>query len=180
MKILAKDTMLLVIDFQEKLILAIYENEKIINNSKILIKGMKLLQIPYIITQQNTKGLGKTVQEIAEISGVETVFDKMTFSAYANEQIKNKICESGKKNIILCGTEAHICVLQTLIELCEAGYQVIIVEDCVGSRKKNDKDIAIKRAIQEGAFVATYESILFELIESADIKIFKELLQIVK
>lgn len=180
MKILAKDTMLLVIDFQEKLIPVIYENKKVINNSKILIKGIKLLEIPYIITQQNTKGLGNTIQEIAEILNTKTVFDKMTFSAYADEQIKNEIYKSGKKNIILCGTEAHICVLQTLIELCEAGYQVIIVENCVSSRKKSDKDTAIKRAIQEGAFVATYESILFELCESADRRIFKELLQIVK
>lgn len=180
MRFLPEDTLLFIIDFQEKLIPAIYEHEKMITNSCILIKGIKLLEIPYIITQQNTKGLGKTIKEIIEITDTETMFEKMTFSAYANMQIKNEVYRVGKKNIILCGTEAHVCVLQTLIDLCNDGFNVMLIEDCIGSRKQSDKDIAIKRAIQEGAFVATYESILFELSQKADIKIFKQLLKIIK
>ena len=91
-----------------------------------------------------------------------------------------KIEETGKKNIIICGIEAHICVLQTVIDLIAKGFHVILVEDCVGSRKENDRQIGLQRAAAEGAILTTYESILFELTRVAKTDVFKEISRLIK
>jgi len=181
MRILAEDTLALIIDFQEKLVPVIHNNEELLHNTEILIKGLKTLGIPMVVTQQYTKGIGMTVPVISEAVGVGfTYYDKVTFSCVENEEILSKIEESGRKNIIICGIEAHICVLQTVIDLIEKGYHVIVVQDCVGSRKKNDCKIGMKRAMIEGAVPTTYESILFELTRVAKTDVFKEISRLIK
>lgn len=181
MRILAEDTMALVIDFQERLVPVIHRNEELINNTEILIKGMSTLKIPMLVTQQYTKGIGMTVPTIAQAVGETFSYqDKVTFSCIENEEILSKIADTGKNNIIICGIEAHICVLQTVIDLIDKGYNVILVEDCVGSRKESDRQIGIKRAIAEGAIPTSYESILFELTRVAKTDAFKEISRLIK
>jgi nicotinamidase-related amidase len=181
MRIDKKDSLALVIDFQEKLIPAIDRNEILLHNTEILMKGLNILEVPLIITQQYTKGLGMTVKSLQNVLGNSfQYFDKTTFSCYDDEIILENIKNYGKKNIIICGIEAHICVQQTVIDFKAAGYQVIIVEDCISSRKENDKKIAMHRMIQEGAIVATYESILFELTRDSRSEKFKEISKLIK
>lgn len=181
MRILAEDTMALVIDFQEKLMPVIHKNEELLHNVQILIKGLRTLNIPMLVTQQYTKGIGMTVSEITNIFGDEFTYeDKIAFSCMDDENIANKINESTKENIIVFGVEAHICILQTVIDLIEEGYKVILVEDCIGSRKLNDKNIAVKRAIQEGAIITTYEALLFELTRIAKGDVFKTISKLIK
>lgn len=181
MRILAEDTLALVVDFQERLIPVINNNEELLHNTEILIKGLRALKIPMLVTQQYTKGIGMTVPVLTEIFGEEFSYnDKVTFSCAEDEVILDKIEKSGKKNIIICGIEAHICVLQTVIDLKAKGYQVIIVEDCVGSRKDSDRQVGIKRAISEGAIPTCYESILFELTRVAKSDVFKEISKLIK
>lgn len=81
---------------------------------------------------------------------------------------------------MICGAEAHICVLQTAIDLQNAGYQVVLLEDCIGSRTQMNKDGAVKRAMQEGILISTYEAILFELVRVAGTPVFKQILNIIK
>ncbi len=181
MRILAEDTMALVIDFQEKLVPVISHQEELLHNTEILVKGLQVLGIPMVVTQQYTKGIGQTVPVLADIFGEDFSFeDKLTFSCAQDETILSKIKAAGKKNIIVCGIEAHICVLQTIIDLIALGYHVIIVEDCVSSRRDYDCQAGIKRAIQEGAIPATYESILFELTRVAKTDVFKEISRLIK
>ncbi len=181
MRILAENTMALVIDFQERLVPVIESGEELLRNTEILLKGLKILQIPMMITQQYTKGLGMTVPTIAQAVGAASdYYDKITFSCAENEAILNKIKQSGKKNIIICGMEAHVCVLQTVIDLIALGYTVILIEDCIGSRKKSDRQTGIRRAISEGAVLATYESILFELTRVAKTDAFREISRLIK
>lgn len=180
MRIQKDDVIALVIDFQEKLVPAIHEKETILQNSALLIRGLKTLNIPLVVTQQYTKGLGDTVEEITTATGKVEAMDKRTFSAYENDAIRRKIETSGRETILLCGTEAHVCVLQTLIDLREADYQVVLITDCIGSRRMKDKEAAIQRAIFEGAIVTSYEQILFELTRKGDTPLFKEMLQIIK
>lgn len=181
MRILAEDTMALVIDFQEKLMPVIHNNEELLHNTEILIKGLKTLGIPMIVTQQYTKGIGMTVPQITEIFGKDFCYeDKVAFSCMDDENIAKKVTELGKKNVILCGVEAHICVLQTAIDLIEKGYNVILVEDCIGSRKINDKNIGVQRAIKEGVNLTTYESLLFELTRIAKGDVFKTISKLIK
>jgi len=181
MRILAEDTLALIIDFQERLVPVMDQKEQLLHNTEILIKGLRALKIPMLVTQQYTKGIGMTVPVFTEAFGEEfSYYDKVCFSCAEDEVIFDKIEKSGKKNIIVCGIEAHICVLQTVIDLIAKGYQVILVEDCVGSRRDNDRQVGIKRAIMEGAIPTTYESILFELTRVAKTDVFKEISTLIK
>jgi Amidases related to nicotinamidase len=181
MRILAEDTMALVIDFQERLVPVMDNKEQLIHNTQILLKGLQALNIPMVVTQQYTKGIGMTVPELAEVFGDSFEYnDKVSFSCAEDEELFAKIVDNGKKNIIVCGIEAHICVLQTVIDLIAKGYNVILVEDCVGSRKDSDRLVGIKRAIAEGAIPTTYESILFELTRVAKSDVFKQISKLIK
>lgn len=183
MRITRENTMCIVIDDQQKLIPTILEQKQLLENTKKLCMGLLALEVPCIVTEHYKKGLGETVtilKEALNIPEKTKVYDKITFSAYENEEIRNTIKTSGKKNIIICGTEAHICVLQTTIDLQNNGYQVILIEDCIGSRTQINKECAVKRAIQEGAIISTYEAILFELVRVAGTSVFKEILNIIK
>lgn len=181
MRILAEDTLALIIDYQERLVPVIHNNEELIHNSRILIKGLRALDIPLLVSQQYTKGIGMTVPEIKKAVGDGFEYlDKITFSCADNDEIFKKIMDLGRKNIIICGIEAHICVLQTVIDLIQKGFRVILVEDCIGSRKENDKKIAVQRAAKEGASLTTYEAILFELTRVAKTDVFKEISGLIK
>lgn len=176
MRIEREHTAALVIDFQEKLVPAMYEKEQLIRNAQILLKGLKALDVPMYITQQYTKGLGTSVKEITDAVGDERYFEKISFSAY--HQVKDAI--KAKKYVIVCGIESHICVLQTVIDLCAAGYVPVVVADCVSSRRESDKVVALERAKAEGAIVTTYESILFELLKEAGTETSKKIQQLIK
>lgn len=163
MRIVKEQTAALVVDYQEKLVPAMENSEALIRNSKILLEGLRALGIPMVITQQYTKGLGMTVSELLDVSGCVDYVDKISFSAY--DCVIDMISE--KKFVIVCGIEAHICVLQTVIDLAAAGFVPVVVADCVDSRKASDKLAALERARMEGAIVTTYESLLFELLQVA-------------
>ena len=176
MRIERENTIALVIDYQEKLVPAMEKRFRLIQNSSIFLAGLGVLQVPMVITQQYTRGLGATVKEITDAVGDDEYVEKLSFSAY--EAVKEKI--EGKKFVIVCGIEAHICVMQTVIDLAAAGYVPVIVEDCISSRKESDKKTAIKRMRSEGAIVATYESLLFELLKVAGTEESKKIQRLIK
>ena len=180
MRILAEHTVAIGIDYQERLIPAIDDNAAVIRNSRILFAGLELLNVPVIISRQYPKGLGDTGAEIKEVTGRATVLDKTSFSCYGDAGIKQALESLGRKTVILGGTEAHVCVLQTAVDLQAAGYRVVYVTDCVGSRKANDKKYGLKRVGQEGALLVTYEQLLFELLQGATAPAFKEISKLVK
>lgn len=176
MRIELEHTAAVAIDYQEKLIPVMHEKERLMENSKILLAGLRTLGVPIIVTQQYTKGLGMTESSMMEIIGTKHYKEKIAFSAI--EEIRKDIQE--KKFIILCGIEAHICVLQTLIDLKEEGFIPVLVEDCISSRTAHNKEMAIERAKQEGAIVTTYESLLFELLKKAGTETSKKIQRLVK
>ncbi len=126
-------------------------------------EGLKELGIPIYITQQYTRGLGMTVPEIVEAAGTREYLEKISYSAA--EEVIPKL--GGKKSVILCGIESHICVLQTVIDLKSRGFQPVLVTDCISSRKARDLEMALERARLEGAILTTYEALLFELLGKA-------------
>ena len=176
MRIEREHTAAIVVDYQEKLIPVMNDKERLIHNSEILLKGLKILNVPMYITQQYTKGLGTSIKEITDALGDDSYTDKLSFTAY--DSVKDKISE--KKYIIVCGIEAHICVLQTVIDLKAAGFVPVLVADCISSRKETDKQVAIERARQEGAIITTYESLLFELLKVAGTDISKEIQRLIR
>ena len=176
MRIEKEQAIALVVDYQEKLMPVMHEKEQLLRNSCILLEGLKILDVPMVITQQYTKGLGMTVEAITEAAGTTEYIEKIAFTAY--DAVKWKL--RGKKYVIVCGIETHICVLQTIIDLKAAGFVPVLVADCVSSRKESDKQVALDRARQEGAIVTTYESLLFELLKVAGTETSKQIQKLIR
>ena len=174
------ETAAIVIDVQEKLFPLIHEHDQLAKNMSILIQGLKILGIPLLVTQQYTKGLGETIGAIKATIGDYHHIEKMAFSCCGDEGFMNELRKLNKKNVILMGIESHVCVLQTALDLIAENFQPVLIEDCVSSRKPNDKRIAVKRIKQAGTIVSTYESILFELTEVSGTDLFKSIVKLVK
>jgi nicotinamidase-related amidase len=180
MRIKREDTALIVIDMQSKLYPFIHEYEQLTKNCIRLIEGLKVLDVPIIVTQQYTPGLGGTIEPINKAIGEYTHIEKMCFSCYGDNNFISELKKLGRKNILLAGIESHVCVLQTALDLIENGYQPVLVEDCVSSREPNNKRIAVERMRDAGAIITTYESILFELTVLCGTDEFKKIVKIVK
>lgn len=180
MRMLAEDTAALFIDFQEKLVPVIYGNEEIVKKSAVLAQGLAEIGVPFAVSQQYTKGLGETVPAVTQAMDSFQYMEKNTFSCLACEEIAAWIKAQGKKTILVCGVEAHICVMQTVIDLLGEEYRVFVVADCVGSRNPYDKEIGLERMKAEGAMLTTCEAALFELTRGAKSPHFKVVSKLVK
>lgn len=176
-----ENALLIAIDLQEKLMPAMADPEGVIEAASALIKGLSELGVPKLITTQYSKGLGGSVPAIEEAFGDDYApIDKRTFSVFGCEEFVEKFNELDKKQIIVIGTETHICVQQSVLKLREMGYEVYLPLDCVGSRKDFDKMTAADRMRQAGAVVTTYESVLYELLVDSRAPEFKAITKIVK
>lgn len=180
MKFSKEDSVLVVIDMQERLLPHMENNEQLISNTKTLIQGARELEIPIIYTQQYTKGLGSTIDDIASLQPNFSFIEKTSFSCMGSEDFKNEILKLGRKNIIICGIEAHVCILQTALDLIENSYHTMIVQDCISSRKEADMQTGFIRMQQEDVLMTRYESILFELLSSATDVHFKAISKLIK
>lgn len=174
------DAVLVAIDFQTKLMPAMADREKLEEAAVKLIKGLGVLKVPAIVTQQYTKGLGPTVSPIAEALGDYEPIEKTTFSAMEEPDFVKALEQSGKKTVILIGIEAHICVQQTALQLMDRGYSVYVIQDCIASRKESDNLCSQQRMAAAGAVITTYESVLYELLKGAKAEGFKAISAIVK
>ena len=180
MRITKENTVGLIIDIQEKLVPAMEENEALLKNCAVLIEGLQELSIPLIVTQQYTKGLGETVEPIKSIIKDFNPLEKKDFSCCDEQTVAGQLKEKGAKNVIICGIESHVCVLQTAIDLKESGYNPVVIMDCVSSRSFDNVDLAAERFRYEGIMMTSYESILFELTRSAAAAEFKAISKLVK
>ena len=180
MRITPENCITIAVDYQTRLVPAMAHERELIHNSRILLQGLRVLDVPVLVSQQYTKGLGETVPEIRELVADCPVFDKITFSCWQNDAIREAVVSSGRKTVIICGIESHVCALQTVIDLCADGYRVVFVEDCVDSRRDSDKAAALKRAVKEGAILTSYEALLFELTQIAGNERFRKISALVK
>ena len=180
MRILKEDCVGLVIDIQEKLFPHMDQHELLFNNTHILVKGLNLLNIPLIVTEQYPRGLGGTMEGLSHIIPGFDPVEKMSFSCCDEASVMEKLSVLSKKNVIICGIEAHVCVLQTVIDLIENDYQPVLIANCTSSRNPDDLLIAIERMRQEGAIISSYESILFELARVSGTESFKMISKLVK
>lgn len=180
MRIPKEETLVLVIDIQERLYGHINNHEALLKNMTILLQGLKHLELPFIVNEQYKKGLGATIPEIEAIVCQDTHFEKTSFSCLQNPPTKEAVLTCKKKYAIVMGVETHVCVMQSCLDLLEMGIKPIVIVDCVGSRKQGDHEIAIQRLANAGAILASYESILFELCANAKEPAFKAISQLVK
>lgn len=174
------NSVLLIIDIQEKLLNAVFNKESLIKKSEIITKASGILNLPVIITEQYPKGLGSTVEYIRNAVPNAQIFEKNTFSALDNNEIFQAIKNSNKKQIVLFGIETHICVNQTANALVEAGYEVNVISDACGSRVLFEHTAGIDRMKSNGANIITAEIALFEWLKSSKHPNFKEIQALIK
>ncbi|PUE67250.1 hydrolase [Arcobacter lacus] len=180
MRIRVEDALFCLVDVQERLFPHIGNKEILEKNLLTLVKGLKVLNVPFIVNEQYKKGIGETIPSLKELVETYSSYEKTTFSCCQNNETMKAIKNANKKVVIVAGIETHVCVLQTCIDLLENGFKVVLVTDCCSSRKENDTKFAIKRLIQAGVIPTTYESILFELTLDAKNPCFKEISSLVK
>lgn len=168
-----------IIDIQERLLPHIDEHDRMLANVTRLIAGFQAMNIPMVVTEQYTKGLGMTVPVIrTELDEAYQPLEKMSFSCLDDEAIAARL--NNGHTLIIAGIEAHVCVQQTVLDALDQGRNVVVVEDCISSRDERDRDTAIARMRQAGAIITSYEAILFELCRVSGTPEFKTISSIVK
>ena len=172
------ETVCLMIDIQEKVENVIFLMDEVIKNANILNRATELLDVPLLVTEQYPKGLGNTSKQVY-LPNNTPIVEKSQFSAYTTEMIE--LLKTYKRpNIVVYGVEAHVCLLQTAIELKANNYNVAIVADAVSSRHVDNKLFALTRLESLGIEIVTTEMILFELLKNAKHPKFKEVSKLIK
>ncbi|WP_110973136.1 hydrolase [Pseudomonas huaxiensis] len=156
---------LLVIDVQEKLIGAVSDPDGTLARTRWLLAATAELGLPTVISEQYPKGLGHTVASLLEVAGTATVVEKQHFSCVAGKCLPASLL--AREQVIVCGMETHVCVLQTVLELLALGKQVFVVADACDSRTAFSKTTGLERMRDAGAQIVTREMVLFELMRSA-------------
>lgn len=174
------NSLCLLIDVQEKLLPAIANKDSTLKSILFLLKGLNILNVPIIATEQYKKGLGSTIKEITSQTKILKTLEKNEFSAFLNPIIKNELTQQDKKQIVLIGIESHVCILQTAAHLHRHGYEVFIPYDCCSSRSEKNHENAMSRLQTEGITITNAESCLFEILESSSHPQFKEISQLIK
>jgi nicotinamidase-related amidase len=169
-------SVLLVVDFQTRLMPAIEAGEAVIANARRLLDAAALLRVPILFTEQNAAGLGGTLPELR--SETARVVHKMTFDACHAPGFVTALAD--RRDIVVAGCEAHVCVLQTVLGLLRTGRRVFAVRDALGSRRSESKETAIRRMERDGAEIVTTEMVLFEWLETAKDARLREILTLVK
>lgn len=168
-------SLLLVVDLQQKLAPAIHQIEQVLRSACWVIEIARQLQIPILATEQYPQGLGATVAEISALLPANTVQEKIHFSGWREPAIQQKLQQVNKQQIILIGTETHVCVLQTAMDLIAAGFSVFVIEEAVGSRTLANKMLALQRLQQAGAQIMSQEMLAFEWLERAGTDQFRQI-----
>jgi isochorismate hydrolase len=165
---------LIVIDVQTRLAQVMSDRKSLLKNCETLLTAANILSIPVTITEQYPNGLGNTEPSLAKAFPADAnPVEKTCFSCCNAADFTATLSNSGKQQLILCGIESHVCVLQTAMDLLEKKYQVFVVADAVDSRSKGNKKIALDRMQQAGAIITTAESVLFEWLKDAKHEQFK-------
>ncbi len=177
-----EDSLLLVIDIQERLAAAMGQEElqRITRNTAILLDSAHELGLPVIVTEQYVKGLGPTLPELKARSINASYHEKLSFSCCGNDGFMEKLKASGKQQIVVCGMETHVCVLQTVLDLLRDGYTVHVVKDAVMSRSPDNKQTAMEAMSMAGAIPTCTESVVFQWLKVAGTETFKKLSKLVK
>ncbi len=176
-----QNTAVVLIDIQERLVGMLNKQEIVVKQTSTLLNGTNIMGIPAIITEQYPKGLGETIPEVKNVMNQNnTIIEKTTFSALQTPVFAEKIKSLGKKDIIICGIETHICVYQTLCDLINEGFNVVVVKDGCASRTKESFKTGLELMRDAGAKLSNVETVLFELLKSSKNPCFKQVQALIK
>jgi nicotinamidase-related amidase len=175
------DALLLMVDFQVKLLPFTWDAEGVTARTVRLIQGARRLDLPILVTEQYPQGLGTTdPRMIAALGEAYRPIVKTTMSCMGEQTFREALQAAGRRQVILCGIEAHVCVHQTAVDLVEAGYEVHLAADCVSSRRERDVELALRRMVQTGCRISTHEMAIFEILRVSGTPEFKEWIRIVR
>ncbi len=175
-----QNSLLLVIDVQERLVAAL-DKDIIVNRAGKLVEAANILNIPVIVSEQYPKGLGNTVPQVAsKLDSSTYIIEKTSFSLLREDGFLEKLKSYGRKQIVICGIETHICVYQTACELIEAGFEVVVPKDACASRNKYEFKQGIDSMHDCGARISCVEMVLFEWLRGAKHPKFKEVQALIK
>ncbi len=176
-----ENSIFILIDVQGKLSEIVYESESVMKSLEVLIQGMNALEVPILWMEQIPAKIGPTRESLAKLMRpANSPISKTHFSVCREKEAMAVLEASNRKQVILAGIEAHICVHQTACDLIDKGYEVQVVADCVSSRTKANRKIALKRLAQSGGKITSVEMLLFELMEKAEGDAFKTIAKLVK
>jgi len=176
---------LLIVDVQQKLMPVIHNADQIENRIVLLLDAAAALKVPVIVSEQYPKGLGATVDAIAQHHVPKQSFQKLRFSAAEGFQALHASTDAAtavdrREQVVIVGIEAHICVLQTAMDLLAEGYRVFVIDDAVSSRRESDRRTAMNRLRDSGAVICTAESVVFEWCEKAGTDEFRVISRLVR
>lgn len=163
----AEDSLLLVVDIQERLIPAIHDHKRVLDNTLWLIGVAQALEVPILASEQYPQGLGHSDPALLELLPEESIMEKTHFSCAASPQCAARIRELHRRQVVITGMEAHVCVLQTALGLLNQDHEVFIAADAVSSRRPEDAELALVRLRGEGAHVVSREMVAFEWLQEA-------------
>lgn len=175
-----ENTLLIVIDVQGNLARVVAESEPAIRAVARLVEGAKLLEMPVLLTAQVPEKIGHTIPEIASLLPDQTDLPRVHFSIWQDETVRQAILVSGRRQLLLCGFEAHICLYQSSMDLSDAGFEVYLAADAVSSRDPYNKKIALHEQSSQGIHLTTVEMVLFSLLRSAQHPAFKSISRLIK
>ncbi|MGZ6123447.1 MAG: isochorismatase family protein [Myxococcales bacterium] len=175
------NALLLVVDVQERLCTAMPQGPlaELEKNARVLIRAARRLDIPVVATEQYPKGLGPTLASLRELLP-SAPLTKMEFSCGAAKEIARHILGTGRKQVIVAGMEAHVCVFQTVRDLLRGGFSVFIAQDAILSRTEANRSVGLRLCEKAGAVLSSTETILFDLLGVAGTPEFKELTALIK
>jgi nicotinamidase-related amidase len=171
-------SVLCLIDFQQKLMPVIAGADEVVANAGKLLAAAEELGVPVVSTEQNPKGLGPTVPELARPDGAHPVVAKMTFDSCRAGSLMESLPPG--HHVVMAGAEAHVCILQTALGLLDRSRRVFVVADAIGSRRPENKEAALRRLERAGAEVVTTEMVIFEWLGTSEDPAFKSVMALIK
>jgi len=164
---------LLVVDIQERLLPHIHDGQAVLDNAVWLVQVAQRLGVPVMVSEQYPKGIGPTVAVLRGLTSPEQVGEKLHFSCVASQCLE-RLPGAERPQVVVAGTESHVCVMQTVLDLLGQGRAVFVVAEAVGSRRPSDKELALARMRQNGAVIVSREMVAFEWLRQAGSEEFRE------
>lgn len=176
----AQDSLLLIVDVQERLLPSMAEARLVVRHCEILMRAAIRLELPVLVSEQYPKGIGPTIPELRALAAPDSVMEKLHFACGEDAALTQRIASANRRQLVLAGLEAHVCVLQSALRFQELGYQVFVVADACSSRDQANADMAFQRMRANGVEVVTTEMVLFEWLHCAGTPEFKDLIALIK
>lgn len=180
MLISAAHSCLFVVDMQSRLLPAMYDSELLVRNCGILLQAAARLDVPVLAVELNPNGIGETVEVVAGLLPDGATMEKIHFSSHKEPEIRDRVAATGRRQLVVAGMEAHVCVMQTALDFEAAGYETFVVADATASRTRDNHAAGLARLRDNGVGIVTTEMVVFEWLHRADAPAFRELLRLIK